>query len=257
MNVLEDILSFLQSFRIVKPTNYGLFHIVSLVITILITVILIYKKPNIKRTVLVMSIIMLLFELYKQLLFSFDDGICEYQWYAFPFQFCATPMYVGLIAGLTKCKKIEEMCYSYLATYGLIAGICVMLYPNTVFVEEFLINVQTMEHHGFMVIMGLFVLVLHSVKRSYKKVILEGFSIFVILVLMALFIDISTFYFNIDNGLEMFYISPFHVSELPVFNVIYESVPYLVFLFLYLFAFLLGGSFIYFVVRFFTKLFKG
>lgn len=250
-----DLLSFLKSFRIVKPTNYGLFHIVSICITILISVFLIYKKPNLKKTILVMSIIMVFFEIYKQLSFSYDNGIWEYQWYGFPFQFCATPMYIGLIGGLTKNKKIEEMCYSYLATFGLIAGICVMLYPNTVFVEEFLINVQTMEHHGFMVIMGLFVLCTHSLDRKYKNVIFEGFSIFIVLVLIALFIDVLTYYLNIDNGLEMFFISPFHVSELPVFNVIYEHVPYFVFLCLYLFAFFLGGSLVFYFVKFIRRCF--
>lgn len=255
MNVLESVLSFLQSFRIVKPTNYGLFHIVSLIAVIVLTIILINRKPNLKKTVLVISIIMFLFELYKQLSFSFDNGIWKYQWYAFPFQFCATPMYIGLVAGLTKSEKIEDFCYSFLSTFGLIAGICVMLYPNTVFVEEFLINVQTMEHHGFMVVMGLFVLNSQLVNQKYKKTILEGFTVFLILVLIALSMDVSSYYLGIDNGLEMFYISPFHVCELPVFNVIYENVPYVVFLILYLFAFFLGGSFIFFVTRFIRRCF--
>lgn len=253
MNTLEKILSFLQSFRIVKPTNYSLFHIVSLIITIILTIVLINKKTNLKKTILVISIIMILFETYKQLSFSFDEGVWKYQWYAFPFQFCATPMYIGLIAGLTKNKKLEEMCYSYLATYGLIAGICVMLYPNTVFVEELLINIQTMEHHGLMVVMGMFTLILHSIHRNYKNVILEGFSIFIILVLIALFLDISTYYLNIDNGLEMFFISPFHVSELPIFNTIYENVPYIIFLIIYLISFFLGGTLIFYLTKLIIK----
>ena len=118
MQYLEKVLSFLQSFKMIKPTNYGWFHILCLIITILITIVLIYKKPNKKKTMLVISIIMILFETYKQLSFSFDNGIWNYQWYGFPFQFCATPMYVALVAGLTKNKKIEEYCYSFLATFG-------------------------------------------------------------------------------------------------------------------------------------------
>ncbi len=245
MNQLEKILSFLQSFKMIKPTNYSWFHIVCLIITILITIILIYKKPSKKKTMLIISIIMVLFETYKQLSFSYSNGTWNYQWYGFPFQFCATPMYVALIAGLTKNKKIEECCYSFLATFGLIAGVSVMLYPNTVFVEEVLINIQTMQHHGFMVVMGTYILATHTVNRKYKEVIKEGFSVFLIFVAFALILDIVTYYLNIDGGLKMFFISPFHTSELPVFNIIYEKVPYIIFLLLYLFAFFLGGSIMY------------
>ena len=67
MQYLEKVLSLLQSFKMIKPTNYGWFHILCLIITILITIVLIYKKPNKKKTMLVISIIMILFETYKQL----------------------------------------------------------------------------------------------------------------------------------------------------------------------------------------------
>ena len=129
-----------------------------------------------------------------------------------------------------------------------------MLYPNTVFVKEVLINIQTMQHHGFMVVMGAYILATHSVNRKYKEVIKEGFLVFLILVTLALTLDIITYYLNIDGGLEMFFISPFHTSELPVFNIIYEKVPYIIFLLIYLFAFFLGGSIIYGLAKLIKKL---
>ena len=52
----------------------------------------------------------------------------------------------------------------------------------------------------------------------------------------------------------MFFISPFHTSELPVFNIIYEKVPYIIFLLIYLFAFFLGGSIIYGFAKLIKKL---
>ena len=35
----------------------------------------------------------------------------NYQWYAFPFQFCSTPMYVGLIAALTNSDYQKSRNY--------------------------------------------------------------------------------------------------------------------------------------------------
>lgn len=239
MNLLEKIIIFLQ-FRMTEPKIYEWFHIMCLIITILIIVFLWYKKYNSKKVLLVFSIIMLIFELYKQLSFSFTDNTWHYQWYIFPFQFCSVPMYVALIAALTKNKKSEKSLYSFLATYGLIAGIAVMLYPVTVFVEETLINIQTMVHHGFMVVMGSYLIINKDVELNFKTV-LQGLKIFIVLVAIALITNIVTYYLGIDNGLELFYISPFHTSILPVFSIIYDKVPYIVFLLLYIVSFSIGS----------------
>lgn len=187
-----------------------------------------------------MSIIMMLLELYKQLSFSYDNGVWSYEWYAFPFQFCSTPMYIVFIASLIKNDKLKNSLYMFLATYGLTAGISVMLYPNTVFIKEFLIDVQTMVHHGFMVVMGLFLILTNKVESNFKS-IRNSFIVFIVLVLIALIGNISTYYLGIDNGLELFYISPFHTPVLPIFDIIYEYLPYPLFLFIYIFIFSVGS----------------
>lgn len=241
MKLLEEVIKFLQ-FTMRRPTIYSWFHIMSLIIMVLIIVYLIYKKPNTKKTLLIFSIIMIILEIYKQLSFCYSDGSWRYHWYSFPFQFCSIPMYVALIAGLTKNKKLENSLYCFLATYGLIAGLAVMLYPITVFVEEVLINIQTMVHHGFMVIMGVYLLANKEVDYKFSS-LLKAIKVFLIFVLVALITDIITYYIGLDNGLELFYISPFHKSILPVFSIIYDKVPYVVFLLLYICSFSLGASF--------------
>lgn len=240
MKILENIIIFLQ-FKMIEPTIYSWFHILCLIITILIICFLIYKKYPTKKVLLTMSIIMLIFEVYKQLSFSYTDGVWDYPWYIFPFQFCSVPMYVAFIASLTSNKKIENLSYCFLSTYGLTAGIAVMLYPITVFVSETLINIQTMVHHGFMVVMGSYLILNHDVELNFKT-LLNGAKVFVVLVVIALTADIITYYIGLDSGLELFYISPFHTSILPVFSIIYEHVPYIVFLFLYILGFTLGSS---------------
>lgn len=251
MKVLESVIKFLQ-FEMTEPNLYGWFHVLSLVITVLLTYILCKKKYNTKKTLLVMSIIMIILEVYKQLSFSFNDNTWYYQWYAFPFQFCSTPMYIALIASLTKNKKLEKNLYCFLATYGMIAGLSVMLYPASVFIEETLINIQTMVHHGFMVVMGVFIIINEKLKPNLKT-ITDGLKVFITLVLIALITNIITYYIGIDGGLRLFYISPFHISELPVFNIIQENVPYIVFLMSYIFAFTVGGYILLIIVNKFKK----
>ena len=51
-----------------------------------------------QKIILISGFIMLIFEIYKQVIFTYQVG--HYQWYAFPFQFCSTPMYLYIIYGL-------------------------------------------------------------------------------------------------------------------------------------------------------------
>lgn len=253
MNILEQIINYLN-FQMETPNDYGWFHILSLIIMILIIIVLSIKKPNIKKVLFVCSLIMIVFEIYKQFAFSFDSTSItwRYQWYIFPFQFCSTPMYVAFIASIIKNKKIENALLCFLATYGLVGGISVMLYPNTVFVSETLINVQTMTHHGLMVIMGSYVIISKSIDFNVKTII-SALKVFSILIFLAVLINIVTYYIGIDEGLEMFFISPFHTSTLPVFSIIYEKTPYIIFLIFYILIFTIGSSIPLFISKVFKK----
>ena len=254
MKILENIITFLQ-FRMKEPQLYGWFHILCILVVIGLTVFLVYKKYDIKRTLLILSIIMLVFEVYKQLSFSFSNGKWEYQWYAFPYQFCSVPMYVAFVASLVKNKRIEECLFGFLASFGLVAGIGVMVYPITVFIEETLINVQTMVHHGFMVVIGFTLILNGHVKLNYKT-ILNGLWVFIIAVAVAISVDIITYHIGFEGGLELFYISPYHTSTLPVFDLIHTKVAYPIFLFLYILAFTLGGLIPIYIVKLIKKLIK-
>lgn len=240
LGALEKGLSFLQ-FKMQTPTMYGWFHLLSLSLMVALILILIWKKPPVKRMLLIFSLIMIVLEIYKQLSFSYSGGEWSYQWYAFPFQFCSVPMYVALIAGLTKHPRVEQYICCFLATYGLVAGLAVMAYPVTVFIPEVLISVQTMVHHGFMVVMGVCLLVRRAVAFTLRT-LLRGLAVFASLVAIALAANVVTYHADVDDGLELFYISPYHTSELPVFDQIYEAAPYPIFLLCYLFAFTVGGG---------------
>ena len=107
---------------------------------------------------IITSVACLLLEVYKQIVFTFtvEDGkiVAEYIWHAFPWQFCSTPMYVGLLAGLTKPGKVHDALCAYLATFAVFAGTAVMLYPGDGFTPLTGINIQTIICHGSMVVIG-------------------------------------------------------------------------------------------------------
>ena len=256
---MEEFLHFLDG-RMTTPTWFGWFHIMWLVIT-LAACVLIYlfrKKISPKAvniTILVAGIVMILFEVYKQINFSFNyvpggGSYWDYQWYAFPFQFCSTPLYIMLLAGILRKGKVYSALTSYLATFALIAGLMVMVYPGDVFISTIGINIQTMVVHCGMFVIGFLLLATRTVKLEYKNVF-KALIVFVIMAVLALAADIIWHFYGNGETFNMFFISPYLPCTLPVLSMIYDKVPYAVFLIIYFVGFLLCAL----IVMSFAKLF--
>lgn len=242
----ENVLRFLDT-EMTQPTLYGWFHIVSLLLTVAVTFALCRwsKRLNPNRVVLITAVIVAILEIYKQINYSFayNDGIhFDYQWYAFPFQFCSTPMYVGLLAGLTKSGRVNSAANAYLATYAVFAGVCVMLYPATVFIRTVGINIQTMVCHGSMIAVGVYLLYSGHVKAEHKT-ILKAAPIFAICVAMACVMNELAFRTGLleTEGFDMFFISPYGTPSLPVYSLVQNIVPFPWCLLIYVAAFTLAA----------------
>ena len=239
--MFDSIMNFLQ-IKMTTPIAYGWYHILSIAVVIGLCIFLGIKFRNasekgIKRFLLIMSIIMIALEIYKQLVFSYTPGKgWDYQWYAFPFQFCSTPMYVCLVAALVKKGKFQECLYSFLATFSLFAGLAVMFYPGDVFMGLVGINIQTMVHHGGMLLIGVVLLASKSVKLEHKTIIKASY-VFLTLVGAAILFSCIYVWLGGTETFNLFFISPYYPSTLPVFNIIYQKVPYIVFLLLYILSF--------------------
>ena len=132
------ILQLLDS-KMTTPTNYNWFHIMFIAIVIITTFLLCkYFKDSDKKTfnkiILFSWIIVVVLELYKQFVFSYsitDNNVTwDYQWYAFPFQFCSSPLYVLPFILLVKNEKIKEMFIAFTATFCFFGGLVVYIYPN-------------------------------------------------------------------------------------------------------------------------------
>ena len=233
-----------------KPGMYGWFHLLSFALTILIAIYLcVTHTPGddrrVRRVVLITAVVVTVLELYKQINYSFgyENGITyDYQWYIFPFQFCSTPMYIGLLAGLTRKGKIHKAACAYLATYAVFAGLCVMLYPSTVFIDTIGINIQTMVCHGSMIYVGVYLLYSGYVELEHKT-ILKAIPVFATCVALAATMNeiasrvglLETETFN------MFFISPYCEPSLPVYSIVQAMVPFPWCLLIYVAAFSLAA----------------
>lgn len=230
MKFIQSILRILDT-QWTQPEPYGAFHIASLAVTVLVTVLLCFlwkkgKIKNVRKVVLITAIIVGVLEIYKQINFSFGytDGITfDYQWYAFPWQFCSTSLYIGLLAGIAKGKSHDNFC-AYLATYALFAGTAVMLYPNTVFTSTLGICIQTMVCHGSMIVIAVFLYYTGYVKAEMKT-LWKAIPVFVAALGIAVTLNEVAHLTGLleRETFNMFFVSPYCEPSLPVYSLVQNA----------------------------------
>ena len=229
------------------PSLYGPFHLFWLATVALCTLALCIghrqaSRAQVCNVVLGVALAVTALEIYKQINYSFtyETGtvVFSYQWYAFPFQFCSTPMYVGLLAGIFRKGKLHDHLCAYLATYAVFAGLCVMLYPGDVFCNTVGINIQTMVWHGSMIVVGAYLLASGHVKLEHKTV-LKALPVFAAVVLIAMGLNEWAYRSGLleAHAFNMFYFSPYCDPSLPVYSLVQQVLPYPVSLLVYVAAF--------------------
>jgi hypothetical protein len=233
MEVWTKILQILDT-QMETPVPYGPFHLLWLGIVVAASLALGLRGhnrsfDNVRKIVLILSVVTIVLEVYKQINYTFGDGSAApaYQWYAFPWQFCSTPMYIGLLAGLTKKGKFHDALCAYLATFGMFAGMAVMLYPGDVFVGTVGINIQTMVCHGGMVVLGALLLASGHVKAELRT-ILKALPVFATVVLIAVAMNEVAYRTGLleHHTFNMFFVSPYCEPSLPVYSLVQGVLPF-------------------------------
>ena len=265
MNWFEKFLYFLQA-DMEEPKPFGWFHILCIVL-MLITIFFLSKKKHsekrLKTILAVYGFVALILELLKQLVWTFNyDTVTnivtwDYQWYAFPFQLCTTPIFVSIICIFLKKGKIRNALLSYMAYITILGSISTILIPESCFVSDILVNIHTMWLHLGSFVVSVYLLMSKEVKTNFES--LKGSVIvFLIFVVIAEVMNIVLYNIGVLNGetFNMFYISPYFISTLPVFDIIQKNVPYLLYLLIYIIALSLGGSIIYLIAMILNKITK-
>lgn len=267
---MEAFENFLTAIALLTPDGgkavspYGAFHLVFFALSVAgAAVVCIFcrniseKKLRIILTATGFSLIAL--EIYKQLVLSYAvDGHWSYAWYAFPFQFCSTPMYVMPAAGLIKNGKLRDMLMSFLGTFSIVAGLSVMMFVGGVFDTPSLgVSIQSMLCHGSMIVIGALVLACERKKLGIRYWA-SALPVFLSLMLVAVIADIIM-YFALPAGMifDMFYLSPYVISpNIAVVTQLREALSGGLY-FIYLFTYAAGFSLLALGITAAAKLISG
>lgn len=264
MNSFEKILYMLQA-QMETPKPYGWFHWIwiGFVIILLLVLFLLRKKYSNKQLKIVLGvygIVALILEVTKQIMWSFNYDIAtniitwDYQWYAAPFQLCTTPIFASIICLFLKEGKTRNSFLSYMAFVTILGSFMTILIPESCFTKDILINVHTMWLHCGSFVVSIYLIMCGEIEVN-KENFKNAFKIFLIFVLIAEILNIGIYNSGILNGetFNMFYISPYFTSTLPVFDAIQQNVPFILFLVIYIIAIFLGALIVYSI----SYLFKG
>ena len=256
---MEEFLHFLQG-EMEVPGAFSWFHFLMLIPiigrTILISVFFKDAKEKVyKRILFIFWIALIVLEFFKQIIKSFHYGSPSYWEYSvrdFPFSICSMIYYfipIILFVDKEKHPKLEDTAVGYMCLISLFMGVLVCLYTDMVMSRLIFINVQSLIHHGTQVIVGVYIYVWNrktiSIKTTYRTLIA-----FAITVAIAIITNVS-FY---PNFINMFFINPMFITNLPIGNIIQEKAGYPVYLILFLIAVSLVTYLTYFVETSFYKL---
>lgn len=217
----------------VGPGMFSWFHILWLGIMVAFTVVmcLVFARKHDEKTdhrvITAFSLVLLLCEVFKQLFWWEFYGY--YRWEIFPFQFCSVPIYVSLFAAFIPSHKVREVCYRFLAFFGIIGGLTVMLVPSAVLYTYFVaISLHSMIWHSILVAMGVYLIVSRGYGCRLKELV-TPFFMFLVFVGMAIVGNILVYQLHLGteacqpgDNLSMFYLSPYYPTQFPLLGAVQE-----------------------------------
>ena len=217
----------------VGPGMFSWFHILSLVLMVAFTValcLLVGRKHSDKTDRIVVGVfaaLLTLGEIFKQLFWFVFYGY--YRFEIMPYQFCSVPIYVSLFATLAPWAKVREVCYRFLAFFGIIGGITVMAVPTAVLYTYFIpISIHSMVWHAILIAMCAYLIV----SRGYGRKLVElrtPFFMFLGFVALAIIGNVLVYKLHLGtdacqpgDNLSMFYLSPYYPTQFPLLGAVQE-----------------------------------
>ena len=184
-----------------------------------------------KRILFIFWIVLIVLEIFKQLIkaYHYDEPpYWEYSYRDFPFQMCSMIYYfipIILFFDKEKHPKIVDAANGYMSFICLMTGIVVCVYTKMATSSLIYINIQTFIHHGSLVVLGVFIFVWNrksiTIKTFYRSLIA-----FAITVVISILINLA---FH-PHFINMFFINPMIITNLPIGNVVQEKAGYPVYL---------------------------
>ena len=249
---MENFIHFLQG-TMEEPEVISWFHFIALIPIIALSILipLFFRNAEekvYKRILFIFWVVLIILEIFKQLVKSFhygDPSYWEYSVRDFPFSISSMVYYfipIILFVNKEKHPKIVDAINGYLCLITLATGLVVCVYTKMATSTFIYINIQTFISHGSQVVLGVFIYVWNR-KYITIKTVYRSLIAFLITAVMAIIINVA-FY---PRFINMFFINPTRITNLPIGSIVQEKAGYPVYLIAFLSLIALMTFLTYFV----------
>ena len=235
------------------PKPYGLFHIISLIISLgfFVFCFIFAKKRNVKKDsifVFIISLILMATEIWKQISRTMLNG-GVYPFSIFPFQLCSVPMFLGAIPLFLKEGKIKETLYKYITFTGLVGGLAMIIVPVVILTNYVLYTIHSLFWHMMLVGQSIYLIRARKYGVNIFKDILPCVPILAVVIAIAVTLNAT------DYGFNLISLSTKFINEPAILNTIYQNVSYPVYVAIVFIGLILGLLIFDFVIYLIRKIF--
>ncbi len=262
MDAIANIVAFFEQ-PIAVPEPWNGYHAIWLLLLTASLLCLVYAAPNLRSNPSLtrgitrgLGLFLLCIEVLKQIfggLHAAEGTVYwQYPWYMFPLQLCSTPLYICALLPFARGSVARPM-QMYLGTFGMLGGIAVMLFPQSVFCDYLFLNLHTMLWHSGLILLGATQWLSGNMRGNFGEYC-GATCIFLVFAAVAAALNFA-FPQLAGKGFDLFYISPYiSPGTLGSIEEMRRALPYPIYFTGYLAALCTGAALLFAAMRSLVRL---
>lgn len=258
MSFFEYLLR-LTSWPMTPPILYGPFHLIAAFGGSAIAILAAWRFSSINncktnnrdnrrsfdQIMLVSGVILLIGELYKQLMNFYIVNNHAYDWWIFPFQLCSLPLYLCPLLILIHNEKRHRILCTFLLDFNMMGAVATFIDPSGIFHPYWMLTLHGILWHLMLIFVGFVIIFSHEADLTTRG-FLRTLPLFAFFCLAAEVLNGILHRFSAAN---LFYISPWEMSTQLLFGDIDRILGRPIGILLYILAMAAGAWLIHNVAR--------
>lgn len=197
------------------------------------------------RIMLISGVILLIGELYKQLMNFYVVNDHVYDWWIFPFQLCSLPMYLCPLLIMIHTEKRHRILCTFLLDFNMMGAVATFIDPSGIFHPYWMLTLHGILWHLMLIFVGFVIIFSHEADLTTRG-FLRTLPLFAFFCLAAEVLNGILHRFSAAN---LFYISPWEMSTQLLFGDIDRILGRPIGILLYILAMAAGAWLIHNVAR--------
>ena len=197
------------------------------------------------RIMLISGVILLIGELYKQLMNFYIVNGHVYDWWIFPFQLCSLPMYLCPLLIMIHNEKRHRILCTFLLDFNMMGAVATFIDPSGIFHPYWMLTLHGILWHLMLIFVGFVIIFSHEADLTTRG-FLRTLPLFAFFCLAAEVLNGILHRFSAAN---LFYISPWEMSTQLLFGDIDRKLGRPIGILLYILAMAAGAWLIHNVAR--------